>query len=281
VAVPTEARGWSRYVAIGDSLTEGLADPDPRGPDRWIGWADRLAVKLAAAAAADGRSFGYANLAVRGRLMADVAGRQVDAALALKPDLVAVWGGGNDCLRPNLVPAQVAARLETGVSRLRAAGADVLLLTAYDASDSAVLRWTAGKSRLLTDELWRIADHYGCYVADVWNFPALHDLRLWADDLIHLRADGHARLAERAAAALGLPAAPGYEAPLPPAPPRGPLRWTRDTIRWSQIFLFPWVRRRIAGRSTGDGRVGKRLTLEPVDDVVAALAAADPGEANG
>jgi lysophospholipase L1-like esterase len=270
MAVLSEPRLWRRYVAIGDSMTEGLADPG-LGPDRWLGWADRLAVKLAEQAAASNQDFAYANLAVRGRLMADIAGRQVDDALALKPDLVSLWGGGNDCLRPNVRPDQVAARLEDGVRRLRAAGTDVLLLTAYDASDSAALRWTAPRSRVFTEELWRIARDCGCYVADVWDFPALHDLRMWAEDLIHLTPEGHTRLAERTAAALGLATAPSYEVPLPAAAPRSLLRRCRDNLHWVKIFLLPWVRRRIAGRSSGDGRVGKRLQLAPVDDITAAI----------
>ncbi|MCW3813923.1 hypothetical protein ONA91_05570 [Micromonospora sp. DR5-3] len=38
---------WRRYVAIGDSTTEGLDDPDGAGGYR--GWADRFALALARA----------------------------------------------------------------------------------------------------------------------------------------------------------------------------------------------------------------------------------------
>jgi len=90
-------KAWSRYVAIGDSFTEGLSDADPEQPGRYRGWADRLAALLAEQS--DGE-FGYANLAVRGRILEDVVGPQLEAALALGPDLVSVVGGGNDILRP-------------------------------------------------------------------------------------------------------------------------------------------------------------------------------------
>jgi lysophospholipase L1-like esterase len=40
---------WHRYVALGDSFTEGLSDPDPERPGGYRGWADRLAGHLAAA----------------------------------------------------------------------------------------------------------------------------------------------------------------------------------------------------------------------------------------
>jgi lysophospholipase L1-like esterase len=273
MVLKTEPGVWTRYVAIGDSLTEGLADPNPSAPSAWLGWADRLAVKLAGAAARQGQQLTYANLAVRGRLMADVVGRQVDQALTLRPDLVSLWGGGNDSLRPNIKPAAVAALLEDGVRRLREADIDVLLGTAYDTSDSPFLRWTAPHCEAFNDELWRIAEEYGCYVADVWHFPALHDLRMWADDLIHLTPMGHARMAERAYAALGLTPDPDYARPLPAEPPRGLVQQGRDAVHWGQIFLLPWIRRRVAGRSSGDGRVGKRLELTPVDDIAAILSA--------
>ena len=91
-----QARAWTRYVAVGDSFTEGMSDPDPSTPDAYVGWADRLATLLAPHV----EEFSYANLAVRGRKLADVTGPQLDAALALEPDLVSIVGGGNDLLRP-------------------------------------------------------------------------------------------------------------------------------------------------------------------------------------
>ncbi len=52
--------GIDTFVAIGDSFTEGLNDPDPGGGFR--GWADRVAGALSA----QRPGFRYANLAVRG-----------------------------------------------------------------------------------------------------------------------------------------------------------------------------------------------------------------------
>lgn len=44
---PNEApHTWSRFVAVGDSFTEGLEDPGTDGRHR--GWADRLAEQLGA-----------------------------------------------------------------------------------------------------------------------------------------------------------------------------------------------------------------------------------------
>lgn len=51
------------FVAIGDSFTEGLDDLTPDGRAR--GWADRVAEILAERRP----GFGYANLAVRGKVL--------------------------------------------------------------------------------------------------------------------------------------------------------------------------------------------------------------------
>ncbi len=42
----TAQHPWSRYVAIGDSFTEGIGDPDPTSPGGNRGWADRVAEVL-------------------------------------------------------------------------------------------------------------------------------------------------------------------------------------------------------------------------------------------
>ena len=57
----TQLHPWSRYVAIGDSFTEGIGDPEPRSPGGHRGWADRVAEVLSAQT----EGFAYANLAVR------------------------------------------------------------------------------------------------------------------------------------------------------------------------------------------------------------------------
>ena len=89
---------FHRYVALGDSFTEGVGDHDPTLPNGVRGWADRVAEGLAAGAP----DFGYANLAIRGRKMDAILAEQVEPALALRPDLVSLYAGGNDILRPKV-----------------------------------------------------------------------------------------------------------------------------------------------------------------------------------
>jgi lysophospholipase L1-like esterase len=135
---------WRRYVALGDSFTEGLSDPDPARPGEYRGWADRLAEHLAAAS--PDADVEYANLAIRGRLVAQVLDGQLPVALAAQPDLVSLVAGGNDLLRPGGDPDALAARIEEAVVRLRAAGADVLLATGVDVRQTPIIKRIAAAS---------------------------------------------------------------------------------------------------------------------------------------
>ena len=63
-------RRYARFIAIGDSYTEGLDDPGPDGSFR--GWADRFADILAEANPA----VEYANLAIRGKRITQVVEEQ-------------------------------------------------------------------------------------------------------------------------------------------------------------------------------------------------------------
>jgi len=87
-------RRFERYVAIGDSTTEGLDDPDGQGGYR--GWANRLAERIAA----EQGSLLYANLGIRGRTTRQILDEQLAPAVAMRPDLATVVSGTNDLMRP-------------------------------------------------------------------------------------------------------------------------------------------------------------------------------------
>ena len=94
---------FERYVALGDSTTEGLDDPDGAGGYR--GWANRLAEQIAAHQG----SLAYANLGIRGMGAREIKDAQLAAAIALRPDLATVVAGMNDLLRPRFDARVIAA----------------------------------------------------------------------------------------------------------------------------------------------------------------------------
>jgi lysophospholipase L1-like esterase len=267
-AVPRRPRVWTRYVALGDSLTEGLVDADPAREDGYVGWADRLAAHLDAVAAQAGHRVAYANLAVRGRLLDDIVGPQLEAALAMEPDLVSIVGGGNDIMRPSVDLTELAERLETAVVRVRATGADVLLATPTDPREAGLFRALRPRHAVHAANILTIAQRHGAHVLNLWGSDWLRDWRMWGADRIHPTSEAHRRLGLAALLALGheLPedAGPEWAEPLPPAPAVTRRDELREHGRWVREHAGPWVQRRLAGSSSGDTLAAKRPTLTPL-----------------
>lgn len=258
-SIRPEARPWSRYVAVGDSMTEGVGDP---GLDGALGgWADRLAALLSA----HSPDLTYANIAIRGRRLADIAGCQVDLGLAMQPDLVSIIGGGNDILRPGADPDALATELEGAVARIRATGADVLMATPSDPAGAPLVERTRGKAAVYMGHLWSIAERQGAYLLNQWALTFLRDWRMWGRDRIHMSPEGHRRVALAAYETLGHTAEEAdWRIPLPPQPRPGRLEAFRGNATWAWEYAAPWVGRRLRGTSSGDHVPPKRPTLTPV-----------------
>jgi lysophospholipase L1-like esterase len=254
---------YQRYVAIGDSQTEGLNDGNETSG--YHGWADRLAGMLATAEP----TVVYANLAVRGKRAVAVRAEQLDAALALEPDLVTVMAGMNDLVRPGFDAVAVVGELEAMFAALSASGARVVTFTFPDIAKIAPLVRRL-RPRLLdfNDRIRLAADEHGVTVVDSFAYPVTWDPRLWSSDRIHATPLGHATIAAAAADALGLPGSDGdWKLPLPPLARQAQWRRMGREVRWAGTFLGPWAWRRLRGRSSGDGRTAKRPELLPVRDL--------------
>lgn len=252
---PTGSHTWASFVALGDSFTEGLNDPD--GDSGFRGWADRLAERLSAG----NPELRYANLAVRGKLLNQILAEQLPEALRLRPDLVALSAGGNDILRPGTDPDALAELFDGAVAQLRDTGADVLIATGFDTRHTPVLRQFRGKIATYNTHLWAIAARHQCRMLDLWSMHVLQDPRAWSDDRLHLSAEGHRRVALRAAEALGVPVSESWDQAWSPAPDRHWRQRRAEDLRWAGRYLVPWLGRRITGRSSGDGRCAKRPEL--------------------
>ena len=253
------AVSFHRYVALGDSTTEGLEDPLPGGAYR--GWADRLAEMLAAREP----GFGYANLAIRGRKLPQIRAEQLEPALALEPDLASILGGLNDILRPSVELDAIGEDLDAIVGALRGADATVLMMTYPDptAVISVASRRIRERVGAFNSRIREIAEARGALLIDL-DREGVANPRYWSADRLHANPLGHERMAAAAANALGLELEPGWDDPLPmPRRPPAPLRFARDAA-WAGRHLTPWMVRRIRGRSSGDGRDPKRPGLGPI-----------------
>ena len=249
---------WQRYVAVGDSFTEGIGDIGPDGVPR--GWADRFAEELAVR----NPDLQYANLAVRGRRMRSIVAEQLPAALRAEPDLISLVGGVNDVLRPTWSLLAVSDALEGGVAEARRSGADVLLIT-YGEPDrnSRLLRRVRQRLADYRDEVLRISEQYDCLLLDLWHVNNFHDARFWSPDRLHLNSLGHQRMSWAAMEAVGL-SAPDWQQSLPEEDSAALVGRVASNLVWTGNHFLPWVGRRLLGRSSGDGVRAKRPNLEPI-----------------
>jgi lysophospholipase L1-like esterase len=252
---------FERYVAIGDSSTEGWIDPDEHGGFR--GWANRLAEHIARA---QGRLL-YANLGVRGKRTRQIRVEQLPAALTMRPDLVTLFSGTNDVLTRRFDPEGVGRDVETMHRELIGSGATVVTFTLPDLTPLMPLgRLIAFRIRALNDALRAVARDTGAVLVDFAAHPVASDARLWNEDRLHANALGHERIAAALAHALGIPCAdPSWSDPLPLTSPPGPSEWLRRELRWARRHLAPWIWRHALGRSSGDRALPKRPTLAPMD----------------
>ena len=250
---------FTRFIALGDSMTEGMCDEIVDGQYR--GWADRVADTLAK----ENPNFTYVNLAIRGKLLHQVIDDQIPEAAKFVTGLetlLSFHAGANDVLRPNYQAEVAFAKYEKGISDLTKTGATVMVFTVIDRVEGN------GKTAQLWHERFsafnvnvrQVANKYGAIIIESDNAKWMADLRFLARDRLHLNSDGHWRLSQAVLENLGKESDPKWKIPLDPATAKSRLRKNLENIIWIIIFVLPWIWRRIRGKSSGDGRSAKYQT---------------------
>jgi lysophospholipase L1-like esterase len=248
---------YERYVALGDSSTEGLNDPDGHGGYR--GWANRLAERIVAAQG----SLQYANLAVRGRSTREIRDEQLGPALAMRPDLATLFSGTNDVIRRYFDADSVAADILEMQRALIAAGATLLTFTLPDLTPvMPMARWISPRVHALNARLRSACDSSGAILVDLAQYSVASDPRVWSADRLHANSEGHARIAAALAEALDIPASDlRWAEPLPQLSQPSLAARLGGELVWWRLYLVPWMWRHLRGRSSGDGRLPKRPEL--------------------
>lgn len=259
---------YRRFVAVGDSCTEGIDDPYPDGHG-YRGWADLVAQRLVV----HEPDLHYANLAVRGRRLDQILAEQVIQACDLKPDLASVFGGGNDLLQNRWNPTMVAASLDSTVRALSSVARTTLMFTLPDiGAHLPAFRRLRHKMDYLNGVIEATAARYGAVLIELRDHPAIEDRRYFGSDRLHLGTLGHQLLAAHVLDRLGVEPAPDWSDPLPLAKQEPRWRRTANDVRWLRNTVLPAaigaVRNRVIGRQPGDGIAPKHPELRPVNSVL-------------
>lgn len=251
--VQSVSHGYVRFAALGDSTTVGLGDKTPDG--QWRGWA-----RLLHGALQTSYDVSFCNLAISGATAAEVRARQLDAAVAHRPDLASLMVGVNDTLRSSWDADRVRDDLLVIAGELTDVGATLMTVRWHDHSALLGLprSWVRPMTRRL-DVLNEIYDEvhrrHGGLRLDLARMPEVLDRECWSVDRFHPSERGHRALAQAWAMRLQ---ETGFDLPLPGLEPAGgcPQNWRRD-VAWMVVEGGPWVGRR--ARDLGPWAVRRAL----------------------
>lgn len=236
-----------RFVALGDSFTEGVGDWKASYPNGVRGWADRVAKHLAK----QDPALEYVNLAVRSRRLRQIVDEQLDRAIALRPTWVSFFAGGNDLLDIGTDPRTMLETYGEAVGRLAATGARVLLFTSYDLRISRMLEPFRPRNDLYNSTVRQLAAEHDAVLVDHRAMPEYDHPRLWDSDRMHMSTAGHKLLASRVLDALDVPWSFDLDDVGPPEPLDRWARWARERQFWRD-HLIPLFGRKLRGVTLGD-----------------------------
>ncbi len=246
------------YVAIGDSLSEGLGDRGFNQDRSHCGWTDRLATLLSLQASANGQGFQFANLAIRGSGARTILGQQLNDALNLKPDLVTIMAGANDFSANSKRRAEIAELLNDGLARLREAGVTVVIANTICPRHLRIFKPLLKRSEAITHIIEGLASKFGVPILDVHRIDQLGGIDYWAQDMVHFSAHGHITVANRAAEVLGLDLRwPEVD----PSELKNQRRSLQETLLWIGRDVVPFVSRWLRRTTSGVGIMPKYSNL--------------------
>lgn len=221
-------------LALGDSVTVGVGDVGAP-----TGWAAHLADAVGSAH--------FVNVATNGARARDVSLRQLPVAGADLPHLTTLLVGGNDVLRADFNPHEVAWHVGRAAGHARSLDSDVLVVLLPDPRHTIpaprmVRRVLASRAFAANDAISRNLRGRGrVAILDPRDVAGMTDARLWHIDRMHPSALGHRVLAEAALDCLAsLGWTPRKAIPDPPDIPSSKLRQAAWLVRNG----VPWFAKR-------------------------------------
>ncbi|MFX3636721.1 MAG: SGNH/GDSL hydrolase family protein [Candidatus Pristimantibacillus sp.] len=183
---------WKQFVAIGDSLTQGIGDEvDGIALKSWV---DHFAELHKPA-------LKFTNLAKRGLISKEIREQQLEQALALQPDLVSLIAGANDILKgrwnrneyKNDMTSMVDALSKSGATIILGSQADFTIRLPFPLEQKQAIKEQLVEANEIVQSLSR---QYNLYYIDFWNHPLAQDAAIWSKDLVHPNSRGYQKIAE-------------------------------------------------------------------------------------
>lgn len=183
---------WKRFVAIGDSFTEGIGDEvEGIALKSWVDHFVQLCVN----------DIEYVNFAKRGLVTKEIRLQQLEKALTFKPDLVSLIAGANDVLKGRWNHQAYKNEMEFMIDKLSKTDADIIIANLPDFT--VRLPFSSEKKQVIQEQLLEVNDvirslsrEYKLHHIDFWNHQLVNDNTLWSTDLIHPNSKGYVKVAE-------------------------------------------------------------------------------------
>lgn len=183
---------WKRFVAIGDSVTEGIGDEvEGIALKSWVNHFVQLCEN----------DIEYANFAKRGLVTKEIQSQQLEKALTFNPDLVSLIAGANDVLKGRWNHDAYKNDMEFMIDTLSKAGADIIIANLPDFT--VRLPFASEKKQVIKEQLLEanevihsLSREYKLHHVDFWNHHLVNDNTLWSKDLIHPNSKGYVKVAE-------------------------------------------------------------------------------------
>jgi lysophospholipase L1-like esterase len=192
-----DAAPWKRFVAIGDSITEGYGMDAVEGVDS-IPWAQRVADELRKAQP----DLEFLNLGRRNLKADAIREQQLRPALDFDPDFVTVTAGPNDLLDPEMAREPLERELDGILGPLAETGATVLTFTYMNMPGSGLYpedgaKWLADRMETLHEATRAAAERHGALLLDLYSEPESANPDFFSADLQHANAAGQQFVAAR------------------------------------------------------------------------------------
>ncbi|PEQ51153.1 lipase [Bacillus cereus] len=183
---------WKRFIAIGDSFTEGIGDEvEGIALKSWVDHFVQLYVN----------DIEYVNFAKRGLVTKEIRSQQLEKALTIKPDLVSLIAGANDVLKGRWNHQAYKNDMEFMIDKLSKIEADIIIANLPDFT--VRLPFASEKKQVIKEQLLEANDvirslskEYKLHHVDFWSHQLVNDNTLWSTDLIHPNSKGYVKVAE-------------------------------------------------------------------------------------